>query len=562
MAVFSQYGGNNGGTYAKYFTFQLTVWEKSYSVEGNYSVVGRKAELISGQYGKFSQYYGDWVVNVAGESSSGGAYYEIMSAYTSLVLLDDEIIVYHDDDGSKKISCAASLDMASGTYSPGDFYVEGTLTLTNIPRASKITAIDANIESATTININRAVSSFTHTITYSFAGLTGTIATQTNEASVGWQIPESFYEKIPNSKTGTVTLTCITYNGTTVIGTTTTTFTVTASEDKCRPDILAVLVDSNEATISLTGDNSKLIKYKSTAKITPTATGKNSAIISKIMVNNTEVSGNYIAFSNVQSDTFTVIATDSRGYTNSVILEPDLIPYIPLSATARFERVSASSSEVKVRYSGNYYNGSFGNVDNELIVSWAYKAKDASEWITGGTLTPTIENNIFSGESSLGESFDYKKAYEFILYIEDKLSNVSPQDTVKKGEPYFDYGVDEDGNNYFWINGDLYVNGEYRKNKNLLIGNYNELETPLNNSNLIYTNEDFLTAKYVVVFYTFQETELNYLNSVIIVPGNDWSMLCGVDNKVGYVLVGLEGTLKVSEVSDDNFAVLGYSIIT
>ena len=133
---------------------------------------------------------------------------------------------------------------------------------------------------------------------------------------------------------------------------------------------------------------------------------------------------------------------------------------------------------------------------------------------------------------------------------------------MKKGEPYFDYGVDANGNNYFWINGDLYVNGEYRKNKNLLIGNYNELETPLNNSNLIYTNEDFLTARYVVVFYTFQGTGLNYLNTVIIVPGNDWSMLCGVDNKAGYAVVGLEGILKVSEFSDDSFAVLGYSIIT
>lgn len=121
MAVFSKTGGSNGGNYASYFTFQLTVWEKSYSVEGNYSIVGRKVELISGQYGKFSQYYGYWNVNVAGQAKSGEGYFEIMSAYTSLVFLEDEITVYHDSDGSKTISCSASLDMSGGTYSPRRF---------------------------------------------------------------------------------------------------------------------------------------------------------------------------------------------------------------------------------------------------------------------------------------------------------------------------------------------------------------------------------------------------------------------------------------------------------
>lgn len=121
MAVFSQTGGTSGGSYAKYFTFQLTVWEKSYSPENNTSVVGRKLELVSGQYGKFSQYYGSYSANVAGQSKSGEGYYAITSAYTSLVFFEDEITVAHDSDGSKTISCSASLDMASGTYSPRRF---------------------------------------------------------------------------------------------------------------------------------------------------------------------------------------------------------------------------------------------------------------------------------------------------------------------------------------------------------------------------------------------------------------------------------------------------------
>ena len=178
-----------------------------------------------------------------------------------------------------------------------------------------------------------------------------------------------------------------------------------------------------------------------------------------ITVNGYSISGSYIAFENTQSETFTVVATDSRGYTNTIELKPIIIPYIPLSATAKFDRLSATSSEVKVKYSGNYYNGSFGSEDNELTITWAYKEKDSSDWIGGGTLTPTIENNTFSGEASLGTIFNYKTAYDFMLNISDKLSAVSPQETVKKGETIFDYGVDANGNNYFWINGDLYVGG-------------------------------------------------------------------------------------------------------
>lgn len=460
MAIFSQTGGTNGGSYAGYFTGKLTVTETSYSVENNTSVVSWVLELISGSSGRFSGYSGNWSVNIDGQAYSGSGTYSSMSYNTAQTIASGTTTIQHNDDGSKKnMSCSAVMDFASGTYSPGDFNLSGTMDLTTIPRASKITAVDANIESATTININRASNNFTHTITYSFSGLSGTIVTKTSDTSVGFQIPASFYEKIPNSKTGTVTLTCTTYNGNTVVGTSTTTFTVTASEEKCKPEITATLIDSNAITVALTGDSSKLIKYKSTAKITPTATAKNSATIKSIVVNGYAVSGDYIAFENTQSETFTIVVTDSRGYQNTLELKPTIVQYIPLSATAKFDRLSATSSEVKVKYSGNYYNGSFGSKDNTLTITWAYREKDTSEWINGGTITPTIKNNTFSGEASLGTIFEYKKAYDFILYVSDKLSTLNPQETVKKGEPIYDYGVDADGNNYFNVNGDLYAKG-------------------------------------------------------------------------------------------------------
>lgn len=81
--------------------------------------------------------------------------------------------------------------------------------------------------SANNITITRASSSFTHTLTYSFGSASGTIATKTTSTSVSWTPPTSLATQIPNSTSGTCTLTCYTYNGNTLVGTSTTTVTLT-----------------------------------------------------------------------------------------------------------------------------------------------------------------------------------------------------------------------------------------------------------------------------------------------------------------------------------------------
>ena len=140
-----------------------------------------------------------------------------------------------------------------------------------------------------------------------------------------------------------------------------------------------------------------------------------------------------------------------------------IVKYINLSANIEFYRPFATSSEIKVKFSGNYFNGNFGNANNELNISWAYKEKETDNYGTSKTLTPTISNNKYSGDFSLGEDFDYKKKYYFILYVSDKLSSVNVPYPLKAGEPFYDYGVDDEGNNYFNVNGDFYC-----KNKKVI----------------------------------------------------------------------------------------------
>lgn len=328
---------------------------------------------------------------------------------------------YHNADGSlNPISISASSYITSN-YSPTGWT---TCNMSTIARKSSVYASNAEIEGTSVITINKQASSFTHTLTYQFGSLSGTIASYTSASSVNFNIPSSFYAQIPNSKTGTCTITCTTYSGGTNIGSTSTSFTVSCNESKCKPSVSATVTDANQATVALTGDSSKLVRYKSTARITPSATSKNSAsIISKSVEN--QVVSSYLDISNVSKNSFNVSAVDSRGFVTSITKTATMIEYVQLTCSAVFKRENQTSSVVNLNYSGNYFNGSFGTTDNALSLSWKYREAGTSEWITGGTLTPTVEENTYSGSIQCGSDFDYQKNYEFMVEFSDKIDSLN-----------------------------------------------------------------------------------------------------------------------------------------
>lgn len=345
--------------------------------------------------------------------------------------------IKHNAEGKKTLSVKAVFDphltASSGyNYAPVKTQIEASVPLTTIPQKSSITATDAEIEGNTKIEIKRASDSFTHTLKYSFNGLTGTVATKTSNTSISWTIPTSFYAKIPNSKKGTCTITCETYNGSTLIGSSTCTFEASCNESKCKPSLSATIVDINESTIAFTGTNSKLIRYKSTAKITPTATAKNSATISKITVDNVAVNGS-LNINNVDRSTFKIVATDSRGFSTSLDKTVVMIPYVQLTCSFKVKRKSAISSKVKLSGSGNYYNSSLGTTNNTLTLSWKYREKGATTWITGGNITTAITDNTYSFDVEPTMEFNYKKAYDFIVYYSDKLNDLDVTQSIKRG---------------------------------------------------------------------------------------------------------------------------------
>lgn len=387
-----------------------------------------------------------------------------------------EGLVTHNSDGSKSITASTTLIFPNWGWSAT---ASGSADLPTIPRASTIVSVStANIGSNSTIVVDRKSNSFTHTITYAFGNLSGTIVTKSSNTSISWTIPTSFYAQIPNSKTGNGTLTITTYNGNTQIGSSSTkSFSVSTNENSCKPTISASVVDSNSTTTAITGNNHILIAGYSTASVTYSTTPNNNSSIKRVSVNNavaysgtssSTVSGTKI-LSNFNNNAIEIETLDSRGYFNTKHLtsgtDYTLIPYIPLTFNGEITRQTPTGSVLLLSFSGNYYNGTLGNTTNSLSLSWKYREKGTSTWSTATSLVLntdyTITNNTFSSGSgstqstiTLGSVFDYQKNYEIGIFCSDALISSTVVLTGKKGKPIVNWN-----NDYFNVNGDLKSQG-------------------------------------------------------------------------------------------------------
>lgn len=153
-----------------------------------------------------------------------------------------------------------------------------TISLPKIPRKSTFTATNAAIGNQSTITISRANSSFTHTLQYKIGdqGSYKTIVNKTTNTSYKWTIPEAAYSHMSSDKTATITLKCITYNGSTNLGYNTKTITAKAKAASTIVATNAYIGDQSTFTIKR---NSSSFKHTLQYKI---GSGSYTTIVSKI----------------------------------------------------------------------------------------------------------------------------------------------------------------------------------------------------------------------------------------------------------------------------------------
>lgn len=365
------------------------------------------------------------------------------NGYKEVLNISPNKEISHSADGKKTIVITFSFDGKLSSYYPNGS-ISKTIELPTIARKSSVTCADGNIGSATTININRASSSFTHTLTYSFQGLTGTIATKTSNTSIGWTIPTSFYSKIPNANSGSGTITCNTYSGDTLIGTSTCTFNAFVVNSS--PTITGTVEDTNANSITATGDKNKLIKYISNAKVVITATPKNSATISSVkVVNGSQTKTTSTSTINsVDSGTFSLSCVDSRGLSASATVTKTLIEYIkPIITGVVLDRTSTTSNTINANVQGLCFNGSFGAKTNSFGLKWRYKKSTETTWSSYTVVTATRTGNNFTFSGELGINFSYTEAFNFEFVLSDYFMSNTYGVTVTRGLPIIDIGKDD-----------------------------------------------------------------------------------------------------------------------
>lgn len=172
--------------------------------------------------------------------------------------------ISHNADGTKTLPISCTFNPNNGLH--GTITVSASLSLTTIPRSSSVSVSAGVIGSSVTININRQSSSFKHTVRYSWAGKSGTIATNV-DTSTSWTIPIDFASDIPNSASGTGTIYVDTYSGSTKTGTQSTTLTASVPAN-VKPTFTGVsLSDLNGAAQNLIPNGNTFIQVISNIKV-------------------------------------------------------------------------------------------------------------------------------------------------------------------------------------------------------------------------------------------------------------------------------------------------------
>ena len=332
--------------------------------------------------------------------------------------------IAHTADGTKSFSLSFSLEIGitwSGS-SIGTITGSGTGTLDTIPRATTPTLSTSSIDmgSSITISTPRASSSFTHTLTYSFGSASGTIASSVG-TSQSWTVPLTLANQVPNATSGTCTITCKTYNGSTLIGTKTVTFTAKVPSSVV-PSISSVSVaDTNSAYATQFG---ALVQGKSKAKFTITAAGSYSSTIStyKTVIESktyTGASPTTAVLSGSGNITATITVTDSRGRTASTSKTVSVVAYSAPKITSfsviRSNADGTTNNEgtnatVKVAFS-------ISSVNNKNTSSYIidYKLVSATTWTTLKNGTGySFNQNVISGAV-----FNVDSTYDIRLTVTD-----------------------------------------------------------------------------------------------------------------------------------------------
>lgn len=388
-------------------------------------------------------------------------------------------VMTHNADGSLTIGIGCYHDGVLGLF---DCNESTTAVLDTIPRASlpSVSPNPITLSQATntlTVATNRKSSSFTHSVTCAIGSYTST-QTGVGESTTFDITKTVISDFTATSKTLDGTITCVTYNGSTQIGTKEVTFTAQIDEAQEHPSITSVtLTDTNPNSAAIEAQGS-YIKYATnlSASIVLGVTGSYTELASAVVQCGTKqqtyaLSGTsqtiVFTYEKLDADALIITVYDKRGTTATRTETWTLIPYRDITVTGSVDRMSETGNTISFSLSGACFGGSFGSATNTVTVSYKYKLHNASTWTDGSqtfTFTPSGSGETTYSYSNTLTGFAYDQQFDFQFTVTDMFTDATTRVLVLtvgipvygNGEDFFSvYGksylhFDRDNPNKFW----------------------------------------------------------------------------------------------------------------
>lgn len=316
-----------------------------------------------------------------------------------------------------------------------------------------------------TINTNRVSSSFTHTLSYSFSGASGTIDSDVG-ASTSWKIPDMAIQ-IPNATSGTGTITCTTYNGSAKVGTAIVSFKATVPSS-VGPSVSSITLTDPKGYASTYGG---YVQGQSQLKTQVSSFSASGATITSTSitalgstVNTNPWTSNTITESG-GNKTVSVNVTDSRGRTATKTASFTVLSY----TSPKITKLTASrcNSDGTANDEGEYINIHYaGNISalndkNDKNVTVRYKQQDSNTWTT------VVNIAEYSVDSSVVVPADTEKSYDISFILTDTFSSVEKTWSLSSAYTLIDFNASGKGvaigkvseRDALEINMDVYING-------------------------------------------------------------------------------------------------------
>lgn len=380
--------------------------------ESNVSIANNTSDLnVKLIYRMNNSYYatygsGYFKITVNGTAYENNHYVTFASGTHEYTVIDHTFTITHDANGAKSVSIVLNNGYVAGTTGLSASSGSGTATLTTIARASQPSTTNGTFGSAITINTNRASSSFTHTLTMTMGSHS---ETKTGVgASLSWTIPASWADTIPTATSNTLSISCVTYNGSTNIGTKTTSCTATIP-DSWKPSV------SISKTLTNGGDNSQVIANVTTVNLSASGTASTGTSISSYSWSGGAVSGTGASKTHspttVATFTYTVTVTDRRGRTGSASVTATSesgISSMSCNSSVNFgsalavtitRKKASFTHNVTWQISSSYTNTATGqgtSASYTIPTSWAASVPAAS------SINMTVTVTTYNGNTSLG----------------------------------------------------------------------------------------------------------------------------------------------------------------